>query len=103
MGDTRRSERLLPGPPPSTSKAPYSWIIVMPLPRNLFILKADLTRRPVDAVVNAANSHLVFKLRAKWIIHAVGPRWRGGKVGIEMVWNQAGKRLSTPLPKKMAK
>jgi O-acetyl-ADP-ribose deacetylase (regulator of RNase III) len=30
----------------------------MTLPQYLTIIKADLTQRPVDAVVNAANSHL---------------------------------------------
>jgi O-acetyl-ADP-ribose deacetylase (regulator of RNase III) len=89
------------------------------MPSYLSILKADITQRPVDAIVNAANTHLAggggvdgaihraagaddlqkacralggcprgeakatlgFALKAKWIIHAVGPQWTGGDQG----------------------
>jgi len=91
----------------------------MALPSYLTIINADITQRPVDAVVNAANTHLAggtgvdgaihraagkedlqkackalggcprgeakatpgFALKAKWIIHAVGPQWMGGVQG----------------------
>lgn len=91
--------------------------------RTLRLLRGDITRVPVDAVVNAANSELVGgggvdgaihraggpeimkelnrirppagcptggavltgagDLPAKWVIHAVGPVWRGGTFGEE--------------------
>ena len=58
-------------------------------------VQGDITAQEVDAVVNAANQALAggggvdgdakatdgFDLPARWIIHAVGPRWRGGDKG----------------------
>jgi O-acetyl-ADP-ribose deacetylase (regulator of RNase III) len=90
--------------------------------RTLAVVRGDITRVPADAIVNAANEHLVGgggvdgaihraggpaimraleenygrdrrcptgsavvtaagALPAKWVIHAVGPRWSGGRRG----------------------
>lgn len=57
---------------------------------TLRALKADITTLTVDAIVNAANSSLlggggvdgaIHRLAAKYIIHTVGPVWRGGANG----------------------
>jgi O-acetyl-ADP-ribose deacetylase len=92
------------------------------MPAEIEIVKADITRLHVDAIVNAANEALQLgsgvagairehggpeiqqecdrigtctvgqavvtragRLPAKWVIHAVGPVWKGGSFGEEML------------------
>src|SRR6266481_2965882 len=63
---------------------------------RLEICVADITTLNVDAIVNAANRTLLggcdtgsakmtrgYRLKAKHVIHAVGPVWGGGKKGEE--------------------
>jgi O-acetyl-ADP-ribose deacetylase (regulator of RNase III) len=93
---------------------------------NVFVVRGDITKRQVDAIVNAANEAMLggggvdgaihraagrelllacravpevrpgvrcptgearltpaFNLPAKWIVHTVGPVWRGGGFGEE--------------------
>lgn len=89
------------------------------------ILRQDITRMQVDAIVNTANPHPIvgsgvdyaihrkagpklldarkkigyiprslcaitpaFGLDAKYVIHAVGPKWKGGDYGEEMLLRQ---------------
>jgi len=92
------------------------------VPATIELVKSDITRLHVDAIVNAANEALQLgsgvagairtqggptiqeecdligtcavgqavvtkagKLPAKWVIHAVGPVWKGGNYGEEML------------------
>ncbi len=91
---------------------------IMKTAERIQILRGDITRLPVDAIVNAANEALApgggvcgaihaaagpelarecaalggcptgevrrtsgHELPARWVIHAVGPVWRGGNEG----------------------
>lgn len=64
------------------------------MPAALRVIQADITTLAVDAIVNAANSSLLggckvgeakvtkgCRLPAKFVIHTVGPVWRGGTNG----------------------
>jgi O-acetyl-ADP-ribose deacetylase (regulator of RNase III) len=59
-------------------KNPYS---------KIDIVRGDITKLDVDAIVNAANTTLLgeakltrgYRLPARFVIHTVGPVWRGGK------------------------
>lgn len=102
-----------------TDQGPRRMICAMPgSPDRLEIRQGDITRLPVDAVVNAANERLApgggvcgaihaaagpglareceaiggcptgearltggHDLLARWVVHAVGPVWRGGNEG----------------------
>ena len=57
---------------------------------TLEVCQADITTLAVDAIVNAANSSLLggggvdgaihrYRLPARWVVHTVGPVWRGGQ------------------------
>ena len=61
---------------------------------RISVIQDDITKLKVDAIVNAANSRLsggggvgsakltsAYDLPACWVIHTVGPVWRGGSQG----------------------
>src|SRR6266545_2651752 len=70
---------------PCAKKDPHS---------KIDIARGDITKLDVDAIVNAANTTLLggcrpgeakitrgYRLPARFVIHTVGPVWRGGKHG----------------------
>ena len=63
----------------------------------LLFIRNDITKMPVDAIVNAANEAecrrlggcrtgeakltAAYRLPCRYVIHTVGPVWRGGEHG----------------------
>jgi O-acetyl-ADP-ribose deacetylase len=109
-------------------------MVILVANRRLELHEGDITDQSVDAIVNAANSHLAGgggvdgaihrrggpeiidetsrrypdgcptgsavitgagKLAAKYVIHAVGPRWSGGARGEAQLLKSAYKRALT--------